>query len=234
MKIAVVTGASRGIGRSIVYELHNRGWFILGVARSRESLEELRRELGERFEYVTVDLSKVEDVYKVVDYVRDKFCKIDLLINNAGAGLYKSVLEHSVDDIVNLTMLNMVSPIVLTKELVPYMVEGSTIVFVVTVAIHVAFSKLPIYGASKLALHYVIKILRKELEKKKINVIGIYPGYVKTSFHEKAGYRDVGRGLSPEAVAKTVVKAIEKGKKEVYVPSYFKIIKFIEPYLPVI
>lgn len=235
MKIALVTGASRGIGKCIVRELHSRGWLIIGVARSREDLEELRVELGDRFDYITADLSRVDDVSKIVNYVREKHGRVDLLVNNAGAGLYKSVLEHSVEDIVGLTMLNMVSPLLLAKELIPYMDEGSTIVFVITVAMHVAFSKLPVYGASKLGLHYVVKILRKELEKKGINVVAVYPGYVKTDFHDRAGFRGGAKGLSPEAVAKAVVRAVEKGKKEVYVPSYFKLLKIIVgPLLPVI
>lgn len=231
---ALVTGASRGIGKHIVQELHSRGWFILGVARSSEELEKLREDLGERFEYVTADLSKPNEAIKIIDYVKNKFEKLDLLVNNAGAGLYKPVLQHTFEDIVNLAMLNMVSPIILTKELVSIMGRNSTVVFVITAAIHVAFSKLPLYGGSKLALHYIVKILRKELEEKGINVVAAYPGYVKTDFHERAGYRGVSRGASPEAVAKAIVDAIERRKKEVYVPRYLKILKLIGPYLPLI
>lgn len=231
---ALVTGASRGIGKHIVRELNSRGWFVLGIARGGEELEKLRRELGDRFEYVIADLAKPNEVTRVIDYVKTRFDKIDLLVNNAGAGLYKPVLQHNVEDIIDLTMLNMVSPIILTKELFHIMGKNSTIVFVITAAIHVAFSKLPLYGASKLALHYVVKILRRELGEKGINVIAVYPGYIKTDFHERAGYKGVDRGASPEAVAKAIVEAVEKRKREVYFPRYMKMLKIIGPYLPLI
>lgn len=217
---AVVTGASRGIGRFIVKELCNKGWRVLGIARSSVDLESLRNELKGCFDYVTADLSDLNSIDTVVNAVRDRFSNIHLLVNNAGAGLYKGVFEHNVGEVAGLVNLNMVTPVVLTIKLLPYMPKGSTVVFVITAAVFVAFRKLPVYGAAKAGLHYLVKIIGKELEEKGVNVIRVYPGYVDTDFHIRGGYRGGGRGVKPEVVAKKIVEAVEKRKKVVYTPWY--------------
>lgn len=84
-------------------------------------------------------------------------------------------------------------------------------------------SKLPIYGASKLALYYATEVLRRELLKKSINVISVHPGMIRTEFHGRVGMGKVRGGVEAGKVA----KAIEERKKEVYMPYYFKDIKVI-------
>jgi short-subunit dehydrogenase len=228
----IVTGASSGIGLELTKMLCLKGFRVIGVARNRERLESVRSELGNCFNYVVADLSTVDGISKVADSVKG-FGLIDVLVNNAGFGLYRRVLDYSVEDFVSMTMTNFVAPIALTRELLPYMGKGSAVVMVITAGVHVAMKDLPVYGATKIALHYVSKVLRRELSERGIHLVEVYPGLIRTEFHERAGRR-VSGGVPPEKVAKAIIEAVEKRKKVVYVPRYLALIRIIGPYLPLV
>ena len=176
---------------------------------------------------------KLEGVYSVASYVEDRLGRVDLLVNNAGFGVYGGVLQHSDEEVVSLVNVNFLAPVILTKRLLRVMGRGSVVVFVVTAGIHVLMRELPVYGASKLALHYVIEALRPELEERGIRVLAVYPGLVRTEFHRRAG-RDVRGGVDPATVAREVARAISKGRRRLYVPRYLAITRVLGPYLPVL
>lgn len=231
--LAVVTGASRGIGRSLSLKLCADGWDVVGIARSRENLEKIGSDC-DKFRYVLGDLSSSDEVSRIAKEIGGFANRIDLLVNNAGAGLYKGVLQHNVKEVYELAGLNFAAPLALTNALVELMPANSTVVFVVTSAIHVAFSPLPIYGAAKLGLHYAVKVLRRELKERGIRVLAVYPGYVRTDFHERGGGMLSDGGISPDYVAEKIIESIKKGKEELYMPSYLKLLKIIGPYLPIV
>ncbi|MEM1596054.1 MAG: SDR family NAD(P)-dependent oxidoreductase [Desulfurococcaceae archaeon] len=228
----VITGATSGIGLELSRILcREHEAKIIGVGRNTEKLLQVRNELGDCFYPVTADLSRLESINEI--YVKSKTIlgELDLLVNNAGFGIYKDVLEHSDEEILSLAIVNFVAPLILTKKMLPLMKENSTVIFVITAGIHVLMQQLPVYGATKAGLHYAVKALRRELNKRKINVLTVYPGVVKTSFHSRAG-GDVDKGLSPEHVAFEIVKAINKRKKEIYVPRYLSLSKILTYFLP--
>ncbi|MEM2453456.1 MAG: SDR family NAD(P)-dependent oxidoreductase, partial [Ignisphaera sp.] len=121
--------------------------------------------------------------------------------------------------------------LILTKKLLNLMRKGSIVVMVITAGIHVLMKNLPIYGATKIALHYATEALRYELERYGIHLLAVYPGAVKSEFHSRAG-RDIKRGIEVVNVAKAVVKAIKKKKKRLYIPNYLSIARLFGPYLP--
>jgi len=229
----VVTGASSGIGKALCELLctSKPNIKVLGIARNELALKELRSKYGEKFIYLTTDLSKVDSIYEIVEVVKGSLGHVDVLVNNAGFGIYKDILSHDINEVIDLVNVNFIAPILLTKELIRFMGEGSTVVNVITAGIYVLMSKLPIYGASKLALHYATEVLRRELRRKSINVISVYPGIIKTEFHRRAGVNNVGDGVGADVVAKAIVKAVDGRKKEVYIPCYLKILKLFGPKL---
>jgi len=231
---AVVTGATSGIGLELTRILcAERKATVLGVGRSVDKLSELESAYGGCFVPVKADLSSPEGVEIVASEARNKLGEIDLLVNNAGFGLYKKLLGHSEEEVYSMINTNFVAPIVLTKKLAPYMKSGSTVVFVVTAGVHVLLRSLPLYGASKIGLHYAVKALRHELEEKGINVLAVYPGAVKTRFHERGG-RTIKKGAEPGLVAREIMKAVDKRRKELYVPRYLALAKALSCFLPVV
>lgn len=235
MKTAIVTGASKGIGRSLVSKLCSSGWRVIGVARDRADLEELTYKYPGSFGYIIADLSEPRGVEQVAKKLSElDMHTLDLLVNNAGAGLYKRILDHSIDEIERIVYLNFIAPLLLTKTLLPFMNRESIVVYVVSAIVHVASKELPVYGAAKLGLHYAIKILRGELAERGIHVLTVYPGYVKTRFHASAGKIDFSKGVTPDYVAEKIIEAIQRKKKVLYVPIWVSLARVLGPYLPII
>lgn len=229
---AVVTGASSGIGRELSKLLcRNRDSRVVGIGRNAVALGGLEKEFAGCFHPVVADLSSLNGVEEAARKTGGLLDRIDLLVNNAGFGLYKRVLEHSEEEAWSLVAVNMVAPIVLTKRLLHLMRPGSTAVFVISAGAHVVMLDLPLYGAAKAGLDYAVKALRRELAEKGIHVLAVYPGVVKTSFHTRGG-RPVDKGLDPRTVAEKILGAVKKRKKTLYVPRYLAVARLLSPLLP--
>ncbi|MGC9186578.1 MAG: SDR family NAD(P)-dependent oxidoreductase [Fervidicoccaceae archaeon] len=230
----VITGASSGIGKALSLKFCQDGKSkVLGIARREERLKEFKRQCSESFEYLDLDLSNPSSAEKVRDYVAEKFSPLGILVNNAGYGLYKGVLETNTEEVINMTNVNFVVPILLIKELSPYMEKGSMVVNVLSGGVFVLMTKLPLYGATKMAFHYASEALKRELKTKGIDVLNVYPGVVETEFHERAGGIQTLKGLSPEEVANAIYDSIKKRKKNLFIPWYLRLAKLIfGPALP--
>jgi len=223
MKTALVTGATGGIGRLLVEGLVEKGYLVVGVGRSWERLEGLKG-LG-NFEYIVADLSDRNSPEKMAGALSELgIDKLDLLINNAGFALRKPLLDHSEDELEALFRVNAVAPVELTRELLPFLGEGSTVVFIISGVAFINVPELPSYCATKGALHYLAVNLERELRARGIRVMRVYPKQVKTRFWNGR----VPRGsIEPERVAGAVLKGIKKDKREVFVPSYLKLVKYL-------
>lgn len=223
----IVTGASKGIGRLITELLLEKGAKVLGVARSIEKLRELE-EKYEGFHGFTCDLSKLDCCDIVVSRALEVFNGIDILINNAGFAIYGKVWEQEWQSIERQLMVNMVSPMCLTRKVIEHMIKESNgaIVFILTGAVFAPILGLSAYGASKNGLSYFAETLRHELDGTNIKVLNVYLGEVKgTEFFNNPSFKHIKkRGCkffctSAKTVAEKVVEAIEKGQcGRVYIP----------------
>ncbi|WP_175059104.1 SDR family oxidoreductase [Thermococcus sp. 2319x1] len=222
--LAVVTGASKGIGRLLVERLIKKGYQVVGIARSREALEELKARFGDSFEYVVQDLAKENAEKDVKEALEDLGVnRVDLLINNAGFAVKKPLLEHNEEDLQKLFRVLAISPVLMTKELLPFMHRGGKVVMVISGVAFVRTPEIPAYGAAKAALHYLSLTLSEELREKGIKVIRVYPRQVATPFWDKTPKG----AIPPEQVADAIMRAIEKEKEEVFVPGYIKVAKYL-------
>lgn len=233
---AVVTGASSGIGKALCLEICDRfsGSRVLGVARREEPLKELSAKLGGCFDYVVADLSEPGNLDAVFRKAQANLGRVDLLVNNAGFGLYRGLLEHSDEELLSMAAVNFVAPISLTRKLLPLLHSGSAVVNVLTSGLHFLMLRLPAYGATKIALHYATEALRRELKPKGIKVVSVYPGVVDTEFHRRAGASPPSwvKPVKPEQVAEAILEAVAKGKERVYVPWYTSLARVFGPLLP--
>ncbi len=229
MKTAIITGASSGIGRAIAWELAKEGTDLLLLSRNEEKLRALAGEIqsrtGRKVLYIPFDLAKGRNYDLIANIALENFDSIDILVNNAGIGYAGSIEQITAEDIEKIFWTNVFSHILLTKSVYPYMKQQER-GFIVNIISLVAFKPIKywgLYNASKSAMEGYFKTLRQEVKKYGIHVINVYPGWTDTAFFENAGIEQKVKNSfikrfmdSPEFVAKKVVKAIKKKKKEVY------------------
>ncbi|HET6567586.1 MAG TPA: SDR family oxidoreductase, partial [Rhodothermales bacterium] len=176
-KVAVVTGASSGIGLEFAKELVDKGAVVFGLARSIDKMEQIRRDLGERFHPVECDVRDEASVNAAFDMVLRDGKRIDILINNAGLGRFDKVVDLSVADWDVQMETNVRGVFLCTKAAVPQMRQqnaasgfGGHIVNIVSIAGLIGNPNLSAYNASKFAARGFTEAIMKELRDDGIKV----------------------------------------------------------------
>lgn len=237
--IALITGASSGIGRDMARILNNLNYDIIITARNEENLKELKKELNEKNNKVDIylaDLSKEEECLKLYNKVKEKYQNIDLLINNAGFGLCGKMINTDLETEMKMVDTNIKAVHILTKMFLKDMVERDSgrILNVASVASFMAGPLMATYYATK---NYVLRFsqaIREELRKDKSNVkISVLcPGPVNTNFNKVANVKFALKGLSSEYVAKYAINKTLKGKFLIIPGWKIKIARFLSKISP--
>jgi NAD(P)-dependent dehydrogenase (short-subunit alcohol dehydrogenase family) len=225
-KVAVVTGASGGIGEATARELASRGAVVVLAARAAEKLEALEREIsasGERVLAVKTNVSNRGSVEALVGETVEAFGTLDILVNNAGLGLSGRVAELRLEDLRHVFEINTLGPLNCVQAALPHMRRGGRIINVSSVVGRRSIPKVGGYCATKFALNALSDSLRVEIADRGISVTSVYPGTTRTAFREnsrrtsdeKRGWRP--RGVMPEKVAKRIADAAERGPRDVYI-----------------
>lgn len=190
-KVVIITGASRGIGREIAKRLAKKGLKVIAnYNKSEKKAEKLKFELGQEkisIDIVKADVSKREDVKKLVKYTLDKYNKIDVLINNAGISEYKLFTEETDKDWNKIINTNLYSAFAMSQEVIPNMVHNkSGLIINISSAWGVVGGSLEVvYSISKAGMDGMTKALAKELGPSNIRVNSIAPGMIYTKMNEK-------------------------------------------------
>ena len=224
-RIAIVTGASSGIGEATARALAARGAAVVLAARDEEKLRDLEVEIltsGGQALGVKTDVSDRASVDALIDKTVTEFGMLDILVNNAGVGLSGRVAELRSEDLRHVFEVNVVGAINCIQAALPHLGPGSRIINVSSVVGKRAIPKVGGYCASKFALNALSDSLRVEIEGD-ITVTSVYPGTTQTAFRdnsrrtkdEKRGWRPPGVG--PEKVAEKIARAAENGGRDVYV-----------------
>lgn len=196
-KIAIVTGASRGIGREVAKELTESGITVIAnYNKSEEEAKKLQQELEEqnfKLEIVKADVSKREDVKKLVEYTIEKHGKIDILINNAGISEYKLFTDETDEDWDKLINTNLYSAFAMSQEVIPNMVHNKKgcIINISSIWGIVGGSLEVLYSISKAGLDGMTKALAKELGPSNIRVNSIAPGMINTKMNSKFTEKEI-------------------------------------------
>lgn len=213
-KIALVTGASSGIGRAFAHALAAEGAKLALVGRSAERLEELASQLiGSEALVLPADLSKPADVTRVAKEALARFGHIDILLANAGIYLPGEVAEGDADKWDEMLAVNVNSVFRLVRELLPQMIERKSGDIIVTSSIagHQVLRVEAVYSASKHAVQAFVHSLRRQVAKHNVRVGAVAPG---TVLNELWGYRSAAEidakvatrdGLRSEDVAEAVL-----------------------------
>lgn len=222
MKTILVTGASAGFGRAICQELVTAGYQVIGAARRLEKLAELKKELGEAFYPLVLDLSRKETVREALDQLPHNWSAVDVLINNAGLALgLDKAQEADFSDWETMIMTNVMGLSFITNQLLPELVDRrGLIINIGSIAGTYPYPGGNIYGASKAFVKQFSLNLRADLAGTGVRVTNLEPGLCGgTEFslvrfkgdQERAEKLYEGtNSIQPEDIAKTILWLIEQ------------------------
>lgn len=184
-RVAIVTGASRGIGRSIAETLANKGVHLALVARSLDKMKTLEKEIltkGIKIRIFPVDIADPNVPGEVVKEVIQELGRLDFLINNAGIALSKPLINTTVEEWDRQMVVNARAPFLFSREAIPYLKKSDipTIVNISSVVGYKGYILQGAYAASKHALMGMTKVLAKEVHQDDIRVYVVSPGGVDT------------------------------------------------------
>ncbi len=208
-KVAIITGASKGIGRAISHKLAALNMNLMLVSRDLSLLEKVKEEIsglgtGE-IHILSIDLTKETEIRTLVDKTLAQYGHIDILVNNAGVGKFKRIDEFTIDDYNFIFDLNVKGLFLLTKYIVPHLIaqQSGHIINVSSIAGKNGFKSGSLYSASKHAVQGFTWSLREDIKEFGIKVTAVCPGSVVTGFGGKeVDY--VEWSLEPEDIAHAV------------------------------
>lgn len=219
MKYALITGASRGLGKAFAHELAKRSYNLILVALPEENLIELKNELLSNkidVQIIETDMSQKQNVLQLCEHVNRHY-DLEVLINNAGMGGTAKFIESDPDYINNIIQLNVMSLSLMTRQLLPNLMKRDK-AYVLNVSSMAAFSPMgykTVYPASKAFVHHFSRGLYQELKNTNVFVSVVNPGPMKTNEEvskriDKQGWMGKMGLLSPEKVAEISIKQLFK------------------------
>lgn len=241
-----ITGASSGIGKALATELAREGNALILSGRNEDALLELRQSLSSKVQakVLTFDMLAMEEFSEITAQAIGVFGHVDVLVNNAGVSQRSLAMETSVEVEKRLMDINYFSQVALTKALLPHFVQRKQghVVVISSIAGKFSIGLRSTYAAAKHALHGYFEALRLELMDVPVYVTMICPGRVKTNVSMNAlqgngaahNLMDEGqrKGISAEACARSIVKAIQAKKYEVLIGRLELIPVYLRRYFP--
>lgn len=239
-KVAIVTGASSGIGAAVAKRLAHEGIIVVLVARRRERLDELAATLscqGGEAMVIAADLSQEEDRCKVLCEAKARYGKVDMLINCAGFGWYGFGFEMPWKTARDMLAVNVASSVHLALLLLPEMKSRKSgfIINVGSIAGSLPSQGIAVYSATKAFIDSFTKSLIRELKGSGVHVGVVKPGPVATEFYNSAAQKYASLpipaerfGISAEKVAERIWQMIKRRQKIAYIPCFLALTPWVE------
>lgn len=233
--LAVITGASSGIGRVIAHRVAQRGYRTVLIARRLGRIESLAAELSQHApsRAVAMDLADAELIEPAITELIAREGGVDLLINNAGYGVYGPFLQQSEAVHRRLMQVNYFAPLILTRQMLPGMLERGTgqVINIASVCVKMGPWGHAGYAASKAALVAMTQCLAAE-HGERVSFSYVLPGLVSTDFFQEVEMSELeamhrGKFISAERVADRVVRLLDRPKLEVCIPRHYALLDFM-------
>lgn len=214
MMRALITGATSGIGRAIAMEFSRRGWALVLTGRNQKALEELQQMLPVPTEIIALDLAEDQAPFALYEFCRGK--RIDVLVNNAGFGVFGEFTETDLQQELELLQVNIRALHILTKLFLrDFQKRGSG--RILNVASSAGFFTGPLLSSYYASKNYVVRLslaIAEELrhQHSRVTISLLCPGPVDTKFNDRAGVRFRVKAMSAEDVAKEAVFGVLTGK----------------------
>ena len=212
-RVAVVTGASRGIGLAIAQGLGRAGAEVVLVSRNRKALEAARKKLGARASAMAADVGKPGDVDRLFRQMKRRHGRLDILVNCAGIFTYKPFAETTLEDWQGNLATNLTSLFLTAQAALPLWAGSrhAHLVNILSTSSRHAFGNCSAYTAAKFGALGLTRVLREELQPKGIRVTAILPGLTDTEMLNEFGFEvPRSRVMQPQDVADAVVAALRQ------------------------
>ncbi len=242
MNIAIITGASSGLGKEYVNAVYNRYPLldeIWVVARREDRLNELRQSLGEKIRVIAADITKDDDINKIKSLLTEKKVNIKLLINNAGFGKLGNFKDLSLEENAGMVRLNCEALTVVSSLALNFMEKGSKIINVCSIASFAPNTRLATYSSTKAFVMSLSRAMKDELKPLGINVLAVCPGPMDTEFLSVANILkgtsrtfDALPRVNPKKVAIASLKASDKNKAVYTNHILYKVYRVLAKILP--
>jgi short-subunit dehydrogenase len=234
-KVVVITGASSGLGSVLADFVVQYGGVPVLIARSEEKLAhvaaKIKENRGVNVSYYVADVSDINQVAQVFQEIAYSYTHIDVLVNNAGYGVFRSFIEAPAEEFEDVMKVNYLGTIFCTKQALPDMLKlkKGHIINIASQAGKVGSAKSTAYSASKHAVLGFTNSLRLELIDKNIHVTAINAGPIRTPFHiiaDPSGQyaKTISKYmLDPKYVAEKIIDVIIKPKREINLPRWMEL-----------
>ncbi len=213
-KVAVVTGAGSGIGEAIATLLHEEGVKVILAGRNKDKLQNVANQLAQdSVKVVPTDVTKKEEVDKLIKIAQQTFGGLDIVINSVGQMLSSKITDYQVDEWDSMIDVNIKGTLYTAQAALPTMLEQTSghLINIASISGFEVTKSSTIYSATKAAVHTITQGLEKELAKTGVKVTSISPGMVDTAI--TAAYNPTDRKkLEPQDIAEAVLYALTQPK----------------------
>ncbi len=244
MPFALITGASKGIGKSIAEQLAARGFDLLLIARSEDLLEQVAKEISlstnKDCRWLALDLAQDQSAESVFEYCNKNRLDVSVLVNNAGYGLSGKFDKYSAQEQTEMLMVNIITLTKLTRLFLPSFLKHSA-AYILNIGSSASYQAVPLLSAYAASKAYVLNFSRglyHELKNTTVSVTCICPGPTDTNFVNRANVGPKGQkaaerfNMSPQAVAHIAVDSLFRRKPEVITGGLNKLSAFFAWLLP--
>ncbi len=237
--LVLITGASSGIGRDMARKMAEMGYDLALVARNQDGLDRIKLELGEKYPNIKIqtfalDLTQKENCYHLYDCVKN----VDILINNAGFGLFGRFQNTDLEKEINMIQTNVIAYHILMKLYLKDMLQKNA-GHILNVASIAGFMPGPLMATYYATKNYIVALTRavhKEIKKQHsdVKISMLCPGPVDTNFDNVANVKFKIKGLTSEYVAKYAIKYMLKGKLVIVPGTLIKVARCLTEITPTV